>query len=383
MIEEGSGTMAFFRKYPDMGNKILAVINMDMVGQDLDKNQAFFLIEKPFFSRTSFLEPVTINFTDYVFKTNSQHPMNDFYSIRGDFPVPIVEKNGSRQPFRYILGDFIGSSDHGLIIETDSGIPAVMFSAWPDRWFHTDKDRPDKSDPTQLKRTAFIGAASALAICSGSEETLENLIRITYQDRLTLIHEALSRSIKELSLLKKSDSGVTYANTVNYIIQAVDLSKKTLSSIKDLTRDKKRLDNYLDTLIKSCNELPAYYTKILENLYKNAAAFRGFEPELAASPGEEELNHKTPAKVEPVPLGKWIRFSTLFRAIRKDPQISKKIFSQYGHLFLMELYLCIDGKRTLAQIRDLLSFEFQPINTEDFMKVINLLEEAKLIKIKK
>lgn len=159
MIEEGSGTMAFFRKYPDMGNKILAVINMDMVGGDLDKNQAFFFIEIPLYSRTPFLEPVTINFTDYVFKTNSQRPENQRYTREGDFPVPIVEKNGSRQPFRYILGNFMGSSDHGMIIETDSGIPAVMFSVWPDRWFHTDKDRPDKSDPTQLTRTAFIGAA--------------------------------------------------------------------------------------------------------------------------------------------------------------------------------------------------------------------------------
>jgi hypothetical protein len=381
MIEEGSGTMAFFRKYPDMSNKILAVINMDMVGGDLDKSQAFFYIERPLYSRTSFLEPVTINFTDYVFKTNSQRPEKQLYNIEGDFPVPMVEKNGSRQPFRYISGNYMGSSDHGLFIETDSGIPAVMFSVWPDGWFHTDKDRPDNSDPTQLKRTAFIGAASALAICSGSEEILENLIRITYQDRLTLIHEALSRSIKELSLLKKSDNGVTYANTVNYILQAKGLSQKTLSYIKNLTRDKKRLDNYLDNLITSFDEVPVYYTKILENLYKNAAASRGFEPEMAASPGEEELKHITPAKVEPVPLGKWFRFSTLSRAIRKDPQLSRKIFRQYGHYFLMELYLCIDGKRTLAQIRDLLNFEFQPITAEDFMKVINLLEEAKLLNL--
>jgi len=49
----------------------------------------------------------------------------------------------------------------------------------------------------------------------------------------------------------------------------------------------------------------------------------------------------------------------------------------------MELYLCIDGKRTLAQIRDLLSFEFQPLVAADFMKVINFLEKAKLIKMKK
>ena len=59
MSEEGSGTAAFFRKYPGMGSKIVGVINMDMVGEDLEKNQAFFFLEKPLYSRTSFLEALT------------------------------------------------------------------------------------------------------------------------------------------------------------------------------------------------------------------------------------------------------------------------------------------------------------------------------------
>ncbi|UCH93084.1 MAG: M28 family peptidase [Candidatus Aminicenantes bacterium] len=384
MIEEGSGTMAFFRKYPEMADKILAVINMDMVGEDLDKNQAFFFIEKAFHSSASFLEPLTVHFTDYVFKTNTQRPENQLYNIKGDFPVAIVEKNGSRQPFRYTLGDFKGSSDHAMFIETDSGIPAVMFSVWPDLWFHTDKDRPDKSDPTQLKRVAFIGAASALAVCSGSEEILEKLIRITYQDRLAFVQETLSRSIKELSLLNKSDSGVTYANTVNYINQAVILGKNSLSYIKDLTQGKKRLENYLNALIKSFDDLPAYYTKILVNYYRNVAKLKSFQPAFAKRlPEEEQLKHIIPAKVEPIPMGKWIPHSKLFGAFRKDPGLSIKIFRQYGHLYLMELYLCIDGKRDLARIRNLLSLEFQPMAAADFMKIINFLAEAELIKLKK
>jgi hypothetical protein len=380
MSEEGSGTMAFFRKYPDIGKKILAVINMDMVGEDLDRNNAFFVIEKALLSHTSFLEPLTLHFTDYVFNNNIQKPEHQIYMMEGDFPVPIVEKNGSRQPFRYILGNFLGSSDHAMFIETDSGVPAVMFSVWPDRWFHTDKDRPDKSDPTQLKRTAFIGTASALAASSGNEEILENLIRIIYQHQLDFVHESLIRSIKELSSLKKSDSGETYANSMNYINQAVALSKKNLFYIKDLTQGMERLEDYLNTLNKSFDKLPANYTVILENHYRNVAKLKNFKPILAElSPEEKSLSHITPTKVEPIPLGKRIRFSSLFKAIRKNSRLARKILHRYGHFFLIELYLCIDGKRTLAKIKDLLSFEFKPINAIDFMELIKLLEEAKLI----
>jgi hypothetical protein len=133
-------------------------------------------------------------------------------------------------------------------------------------------------------------------------------------------------------------------------------------------------------LINFLLRIGSSYTDILENHYRNVAKLKNFKPILAElSPQEKSLSHITPSKVETIPLGKGIRFSSLFKAIRKNSQLARKIFHRYGHLFLIELYLCIDGKRTLAKIRDLLSFEFKPINAIDFMELIKLLEEEKLI----
>jgi hypothetical protein len=36
-----------------------------------------------------------------------------------------------------------------------------MMIDWPDQWYHTSGDHVDKTDPTQLKRVAIIGAAAA------------------------------------------------------------------------------------------------------------------------------------------------------------------------------------------------------------------------------
>src|ERR1700712_5550337 len=45
------------------------------------------------------------------------------------------------------------------------GIPAVIFNTWPDPWYHSSQDTPDKLDPTQFKRAAVvsIGAMTVLA----------------------------------------------------------------------------------------------------------------------------------------------------------------------------------------------------------------------------
>jgi hypothetical protein len=56
------------------------------------------------------------------------------------------------------------------------------------------------------------------------------------------------------------------------------------------------------------------------------------------------------------------------------------MFRKYGFQYLMELYLSINGERSLAQIRDLLSFEYHPVSVPDFMKVVDVLEKEKFIK---
>ena len=44
-----------------------------------------------------------------------------------------------------------------------------MMIAWPDRWYHTSGDTADKSDPTQLKRAAAIGAAGAYTVATADD----------------------------------------------------------------------------------------------------------------------------------------------------------------------------------------------------------------------
>lgn len=378
MGEEGNSTMEFFKRNPGMADKILGVINMDMVGENLDENFAFFHIQKPPYSKASFIGTVAVNFANYVYETNMEKFSNHLSAPWVSFPVPIVEKNGSKQPFKFIVDSYQGASDHAMFIESDAAIPALMFGIWPDLWLHTDKDRPDKSDPTQLKRAAFIGITSALSICSGSEEILKNLIRETYSDKLSFIREALSLSIKELSLLRKNDGGKTFADAVNYVEQSIELSKKALSDIRELTRGKERITTYLNKIIADISDSLPYYKKKLQNYYENVAALNGFKPEYSKpSPEEEKLKKIIPVKVKPDTLGERFPYSAIFKAVRNE----RAIFMKYGFDCVYELWYSMNGERDLDLIRKLLSFEFKPMAAADLMKIVNNFKEAKLIKL--
>ena len=50
------------------------------------------------------------------------------------------------------------------------GIPAVMFITWPDMWYHSSQDTPDKQDSTQYKRAAVVATGALAVIATGGDE---------------------------------------------------------------------------------------------------------------------------------------------------------------------------------------------------------------------
>jgi hypothetical protein len=381
-IEEGSGTMSFFRKYPEIGERIFGAINMDMVGENLDRNSAFFNIETPLLSRSTFLSSATKDFADFVFAANL--PTSDFQPPTPwtPLPFPIIEKNGSLQTFRFRMTPFRGGSDHVIFIESDAGIPALSFNVWPDLWYHTDKDTPDKSDPTQLRRVAFIAAASALATCSGKEEVLQALIGETYADRLVSVQEAVAKAATEISRLEKDDRGIALKNGSVNVKESVRLSRAAMAGLRELVRDKTKAAKYLELVLSELDKLGVSYAAHLRGIYEDTARLHGFRPVFPKPSAEEtKLESMIPRKTKPSRLGEMFPTTELLDALRKAPEVQTKVFLKYSFNALIETYLAIDGKTSLGQIRDLLSFEFAPVDAADMLAVAKCLEDAKLIEI--
>jgi hypothetical protein len=382
MSEEGSGTMAFFAKHPEMADRILADINMDMVGEDLEKNSASFNIELPTFAKMTFLEAVIKNIAEYVYRTNIEMYSHHVQSSRIVFPVPITEKNGSMQPFRYTVSPYTGGSDHGVFLSSDLDIPAFSFNVWPDLWYHTDRDRPDKSDPTQLKRVAFIGGASALAVSLGRDDILERVIRISFGDRQAFLMSASDRAMREISALEKGDGGRAFRNAESYVEQAGELGRSALLRIHELTAGKPVLDKYLSDMVAGLGKLKNVCRERVKEHYRTVATLKGYKPEIA-KPTAEELRMKAivPVKTSFLKLSDRTPYDKISGSISKDPKLATDIFQKYGYSYYMQLFAVIDGKRDLARIRDMLGLEFSPIDPADFMRHVQALEGAGIIKL--
>ena len=382
MGEEGGSTMGFFKKYPEMADKILGAVNMDMVGENLDLNGAFFGIETPTLNKATYLEAVIKNFAEYVFQGNLEKHSDGVRTPWTTTPAPIVEKNGSRQPFRYLVNPFDGGSDHATFIEADVDIPAFSFNVWPDIWYHTDKDRPDKSDPTQLKRVAFIGAASALAVCSGDTADRERLIRIAWQDRIAYVGKALDRGIREIGGLEKADGGTALRNAESYVDQAGEIAVASMKKAGDLAGGNPKLTGYLQNAVTNLERLrPAYLAQIRES-YRMTAALKGFAAETAKVTADEKLMKTiVPEKSKPVALGDMPPYMEYGNVLKNwTPEEQARFYENAGFDYLMRFHLYINGRDSLLKIWYLLNFEMKPMPAEDFLKLYKGFQDAGLIK---
>jgi hypothetical protein len=266
MGEEVSSVKAFFNQHPDMIDKIFGVVNMDMVGLDLEANRASFVIENPPCTQATFLDSVVINAARFVVVGNSERRDEMSSSSWIDPPAPIFEKNGSEQPFRFIVSPYIGGSDHSYFVEYASHVPALSLSTWPDLVYHTDRDRPDRCDPTQLKRTAFIGAVTALAVCSGSDEVLEALIRLTTAAKCSDLRTALVDAQAFAARAVSTDGEQLRNRARNEVVRSGEVAAAGLASLREVIAGKPRLSRYLDLMLKNMQDLIAISLKELDGV---------------------------------------------------------------------------------------------------------------------
>ena len=176
---EISGTYEFIKRTPGFADRLSININMDMVGEALRKNNAVFTMSECPNHLPCYLDGLSQSLLDYVWRGNDIVYLPD--SPRGRpggqyFPRPMVEKNGSGDAFRYFIHRATGGSDHICFNNPSVAVPGIELFVWPDQWYHADVDTPDKGDPTQMKRVAFIGAAAAWTAANLTDEVLPGLL---------------------------------------------------------------------------------------------------------------------------------------------------------------------------------------------------------------
>jgi len=161
-VTEGEGTLGYIQSHPDISQRVIAAINLDMVGEEVFKTHSILRINRTPDSLPSFLNDVVLNMVRRVDALDLRSPL------------------GTREFFNFRVMPASADSDHNMLNDGGVHVPAVMLSHNPDDFHHTNLDTPDKVDPTELKRVGFISAATAIFISTAGEKESQALAATIY-----------------------------------------------------------------------------------------------------------------------------------------------------------------------------------------------------------
>jgi len=340
-VPENYGTVAYLQKHPEFSGRVIACINMDMVGENLKKCDSIFRIFRTPDSIPSYLNDLIVNFTRYI-------------------DTKVVESPGvPPNYFNYRIMPAIFGSDHYWINDGGIRVPAVSLTHWPDNFFHTHQDSPDKCDPVELKRVGFIGTCAALFL-SG----------ITRQQTLALADEVAAEGVKRISESVKK--GIQIINKTDYsnLDPVFHIMQKkidyTINREKNAVLSTKRFYNsenilsYIDNLALRIEAVGNSIKNSLIKHYESLCTHYGKEPKIEVlSDSEREAERIIPKRTK-------LFLSALWKDYLEETNVSEeewKIVNGFydsmedAEMKIYELLNFIDGKKSLLEIRDRVSIE--------------------------
>ena len=217
-IPEIAGTRAYLKAHPDLAAHAIASVSTDMVGANQTLNHNSLHLNQTMYSIPSVLNDVSRQFFEYVGDTNREKLHNR--RIAYAFANPIVDPQGTNDPFWYHIEKFYGSSDHQVHLDWDPRIPAVQFGNWPDAVYHSSDDSPANQDPTQMKRAAFlmVTVGSVFANAGPGDAVAAAEVALGYAgDRLAA---DLRNALLLLSTSGADNLGGNYKEALNLVRQA-------------------------------------------------------------------------------------------------------------------------------------------------------------------
>lgn len=197
LLAEMTGSIAYLANNEERIRDFVCALNVDMAGENQTLCGSTLMIETPPDACRGFSTELAREILNRVFKKEN-----------------LLGKTGGVMEERISVQPFAGGSDHVNFSDPDVGVPCPSLCQWPDKYYHTSADTPDKVDPQMLAATASLSACYAAFISSASEreakwlglEMLTGLKQSTEKDvmqRLTAAIERGSSSGEELSPLRK------------------------------------------------------------------------------------------------------------------------------------------------------------------------------------
>jgi hypothetical protein len=378
---EFSGIGRWVQENAAVMEKTLCNINMDMVGEWLTKNQAFFCLMRTTYGNPHYINDVMENYYRYVGEGNRERIQNRSRSY--PVPVRIVSPFGADEPFTYAIETHYGASDHEVFNNWGVGVPGIMMIAWPDRWYHTTGDVSDKSDATQLKRVAAIGAAGAYTVASADDAMAVKIAAETTANAVRRLGQALTVGIE---LLNSADAGAlaaAYAAARGQVEAAVINEKETLDSVLELAADKNAMSGYLLRARQSVDGVGAAELAALKSHMESIAGKMKVAPvKLVPTALEKKAAGLIPRPTAKVREKGYNGYSGLIEAVPAEVK-TKFPFGREGEFAVVntsEVQLLVNGKHSALDIKKMLDAQNEtPSSLQGILNYLEILKAAGLV----
>jgi len=168
-VPEYAGSWAWFSKHLGDPVKRLANLNFDMIGENLKVTNAIFAMMYTPDYNPSYLNGIMESILDFMNKYNDERypPQKDFH---------IISVTGTRDRLQGRMLPYETGTDHEVF--NNAGIPGTGPLAWPDYFYHSSEDTPDKVDPTQLHRVIFTGLGALAVLAYADDQSSADIARL-------------------------------------------------------------------------------------------------------------------------------------------------------------------------------------------------------------
>jgi aminopeptidase YwaD len=344
---EIEGTMALLTARRDITAKTVAAIHLDMVGGGPETKAVFHVTRGPA-SLPSFIYDLSQDVGRWVNARTSD------LAKTGSSAFPLVENAGGKEPLQAEMADFTIGSDHQIFAEGSFRIPAVYLNDWPDRYIHTTWDTSANIDPTKLKRSVFIAAATGWALANIGPDDVPEIVSIVERGALRRTAGMLER--------KGGLDAQEAANLVRFHAWYERELARSIERFVPLGDDEReRLDQFLSQIDEISGE-------------------SGARPE---DQGDAAIVYRrNPAIAGPTSVFGYDYLEAHYGKERTaELQLLKVVGGRRGSGpdYAYEALNFVDGERSVGEIREALSAIYGPISIEVLAEYLRALESIDLI----
>jgi len=338
-LPEIAGSQAWLVRHPETARSAVAGVHMDMVGGLLAMTRGTLHLSRSAESRPHVVDEIARAWLAAVVSASER------YAERGgDAYAGFAWPSGSRESFLADLRGIEMGSDHEVFEEASFGVPMVYFHDWPDVTIHTQKDLPENLDATKLGRVAFLGAGIAWTLAALPDAEAPRLLAVA--------RAGLAERSARAALRADLDADARDAALVRR--EAAAVAAEALRSLATLWPSTAPAVSDEEARLRVTVSLPALAGGSDARVPVRSPDVRG-------------------------PLGVYY-YDHLLETLGPDAEVDTRLGRRdRGEVLTWETLNLVDGRRTVQQIRDVLTGRYAAVPVAEVAEYLDLLARARVI----